>query len=171
MVEPFRVAHEYHYFSGKVKFCYLIQPDEKFNQWSTRLYLSNDELNKFNQLKIDKGLLNQVKKDEDGYFVQFKRPVTKEMKGQVKSFTAPIVLNSDGSPFADKFIGHGSDITIKIELYPYTPKGSPAHVKNWACRIQGARIDNLVPYEKQEANPQAPQNLMRGFDEQPEAVF
>jgi hypothetical protein len=116
-----------------------------------------------------KGIKNQFKKDEDGYYIQFSRPTERKMKGKVIGMTPPLVTNKEGQPMEGVAIGNGSDGTIKLEVYQHpTPSGGKAHAARW----DALRVDNLIPFNKDTDFPDpAQKEQAKGLDEQPEQLF
>lgn len=135
-------------FQGKGTYNRFVTPN-KYNKWSTRFYFDQPSLEKFRELRDD-GVLTQLHKNEDGYYADLGRPVFKEYKDKHGGtrridFTPPIVLSRDGvTPFKDD-IGDGSDLTVEMEVYPYTIPSTNGK-KGKAIRINSVRVDNLVPF-------------------------
>jgi len=130
------------FLKGKFKWANLVKPD-KFGNWKIVLYPDNEGLDKIRELQA-KGLKNVIGKDDDGYYVTFRRPENKKVAGELRGFTPPLVLREDGSVCTD-LVGNGSDGYVKIEVYDYKPPiGQPAK----AARLVSVRVDNLVPYTK-----------------------
>jgi hypothetical protein len=127
---------------GKLSWHNLVQPDEEM-KWKCRIYLDADSLAKVNELKKE-GLMNVLKKDEEGYSMQFTRYRQKSMKGVIKVFDPPIVLNNDNQPMEGIGLGHGSDVAIKLQVYPFNKPGGG---KGIAARLEALRIFNLIAYE------------------------
>lgn len=134
---------------GKGQFTKLVTLN-KYGKWSTRLFLDQASLEKFRDLREKDGILTHLKKDENNqYYVDLGRPFSKEYKardGSIKkiNFTAPIVLQRDGqTPFVGD-IGDGSDLSVELEVYPYTVPGTGK--KGKAIRLASVRVDNLVPF-------------------------
>lgn len=137
------------YIQGKAKWAKLVTPDTKYNCWSVVVYPNEDSMKILNELKETKGetsgILNPIKKDEDGYNITLKRPIQKLMGGKVTSFAPPIVLEADGeNPLRNALVGNGSDITCKVQVYNYN---KPTGGKGTAIRLESVRVDNLVPFE------------------------
>lgn len=101
-----------------------------------------DDLEKVRELSAQ-GVKNQIKKDDDGYFITYSRPSEKEDRLGRKYGLAPVtVVDNTGVPYTQP-IGNGSDITLKLEVYQHnTPGGGKAK----AARLAAIRVDNLVPY-------------------------
>lgn len=131
---------ESEYVQGKAKWC-RIQTPGKYDTYYTYLYPTPESLEKIKGWKLK----NHIKKDEDGYFVRFSRPVSKLIRGKVVGFAPPFMVDKHGNPMRDVLIGNGSDITCKLELYSYkTPDGKREN----AVRLEGVRVDSLVPFEQ-----------------------
>jgi hypothetical protein len=165
------------FLQGKGKWCQrLFAPDSAFGDpnWNFVLYPNEESLEKVKALKTNEGknsgILNHLKKDEDGYYLQLKRPCTKNMKGKLVSFEPPLIMQSDGkTPWdREKAIGNGSDVTAKLECYGY-PK--PAGGFGKAIRLYSVRVDNLVEYVKDRDLSEEQLKAAKGLDEQPEQLF
>src|SRR3990167_7095580 len=160
---------EWVYFQGKAKWARLINPDLKFNCWSMVLYPTPESYAQILELKETKnnvaGILNVIKKDEDGYNITLKRPVNKPMRGKVVAFSPPEVLEADGkTPLRNALIGNGSDVTCKCEYYKYnTPIGG----KGTAIRLLSVRVDTLIPYEMKKDFTEDQLKAVEGLSEHP----
>lgn len=128
---------------GKLKFIHAVSFN-KYDKWSVTFYPTTPSLEVIRDLQ-SQGVKNVMKKDDDGYFIQFSREPTKLMRGKVVAFTAPKVIDKDGQPFDGNKIGRGSDATIRLEVYQH---GTPSGGKAKAARWDSVRIDNLVPWER-----------------------
>lgn len=114
------------------------------SSWSVTLYPDSPSLEIVRELQGD-GLKNKIKRDDDGWYVKFKRPVEKDMGGKKVTFPAPkITLN--GEHFEGP-IGFGSDIEVTLEVYKHRVPGGGNSV---AARLESVDVLSLVPYEKQE---------------------
>lgn len=127
------MATKYVYLSGKTKWAKLRKPDDKYNNFQLPLYLDKKSWELYDTL----GLSLSKKKDDDGDFVTFKRPVSKLIKNEIVEFGPPKVLSKDNSEF-DGLVGNGSEVTVKISVYD-TMKG-PGH------RLETVRVEKLVEY-------------------------
>ena len=123
---------------GKGKWVKVYQPN-MFNKWSLDLYMDSESITKFKDMKVK----NHLKKDEDGYYVTFSRATSRKVRGRDVPLAPPTVLDKDNLPTTIA-IGNGSDLTVKMEVYSYKPPTS--QVLEYATRIAGVRIDNLVPF-------------------------
>jgi hypothetical protein len=140
---------------GKGKWCQrLFVPDEKFDPpaWKFDFYPDQEGYNILMKLKEPgegmQGLLNKIKKDEDGYYTQIKRPTyINSRKGRI-NLAPPIIVDADGNPWDGKPIGNGSDLTVKLDKRIYkVPVGNKMGI---AIRLVSVRVDNLVPFEKKD---------------------
>jgi len=160
------LTNEVAYFQGKGKWARLVRPDDKYNKWNVQLYLNAESLEKLRELQAE-GVKNPIKKDDDGYFANFSRPVNKLMAGKVVAFTPPKVVDKDGIPY-DKQIGNNSDLTVKCEVYQHkTPTGGKAK----AIRLESVRIDNLIPFEQEKDFNDDEKAQVAGLKDQPEQLF
>lgn len=157
---------EYIYIQGKVSWFRPKVPN-KWNKWSVQIHPNAKGLEVLRDLQAQ-GMKNQLKKDDDGYYTTFSRPVTKETSGgRILSFTPPEVFDKDGVPF-DGMVGNGSDATLKIEVYSHnTPGGGKAKAARW----QSARIDNLIPFSSERDLNDFEKEASEGLKEQPEQLF
>lgn len=164
----------YYFIKGKAKWANkLFVPDQMYKCWSLLVYPDTDSYSKILELKAGKegvqGILNVIKKDDEGYSITLKRPTEKLMKGKLNAFLPPVVLNADNSPFNSSVgIGNGSDVTCKIEWYDYK---RPTGGRGSAIRLESVRIDSLVPFEKNSDFPSAEAKLVSGLTDQPPPLF
>jgi hypothetical protein len=110
-----------------------------------------------------------MKKDDDGYYIQFSREPSKLMRGKVVAFAAPKVVDKDGVPIDGSRVGNGSDVTVRLEVYQHgTPNGGKAK----AARFDSIRIDNLVPYQPdRDLGSQDEKDAVKSLTEAPEPLF
>lgn len=165
----------YYYFKGKAKWANrLFLPDQQYKCWSVQVYPDQETYSKILELKSGKdgvqGILNVIKKDEDGYNIQLKRPTEKMFKGKLQGFVPPLVVNADNSPFNPQGpqIGNGSDVTCKIEYYEYK---RPTGGKGSAIRLESVRVDNLIPFNKDKDFPDVEAKAVSGLKDQPAPLF
>lgn len=156
------------YIQGKVSWVKYITPDPMYNKWNITIHPNAEGVEKIRDLQTQ-GVKNQFKKDENGYYINFSRPVDRKMKGKVVAMTAPLVLNSDGTPIDGVPIGNGSDATLELEVYSHpTPSGNKAKAARWA----GLKIDNLIPFNRDTDYPDpAQKEQAEGLNEQPQQVW
>lgn len=154
------------YLQGKVSWFRTKVPNQ-WNKWSTQIHPNAEGLEIIRDWQA-KGVKNQLKKDDDGYFLNVSRPVTKETQGgRILSFEPVKVFDKDGSPFDDN-VGNGSDATLKIEVYEHnTPGGGKARAMRWIA----ARIDNLVPFTAERDLNEGEAKAEDGLRKQPEQLF
>jgi len=150
------------YIPGKLKWARTTSPD-KYSKWSVVVYPNEEGLERIHQL-IEKGIKNPLRKDEDGYYMTFSRPVNKMIRGKVVAFTPPEVTEKDGTTKLKDLIGNGSDGVVTVEVYSYE---SPIDKKQGAAaRLLAIRVDNLVPYNKASYDEDQ-LRAVKGLDQQP----
>lgn len=125
-----------YYFQGSCKWAKVHKPDPKYGNYEVNLYMTPESWDLFDQ----SGLRLERRNDDDGEYVTFRRPHTKLIKGEQNVFGPPEVL-LDGE-VTDKFIGNGSDVTLKVSVYD-TMKGK-------GHRLEKVRIDRLEEYDEPE---------------------
>ncbi len=127
--------------TGKVAWFRSKVPN-KWNKWSVQIHPDNAGLELIRDLQAQ-GVKNQLKKDDDGYFASFSRPVTKTTStGKIISFK-PVEVFHNGELLIDN-VGNGSDVILKLEVYSHdTPGGGKAKAIRWVS----ANVINLVPFE------------------------
>lgn len=136
------MASNYIYLSGKGAWMHrLFEPEEYLGKtsWSMKIYPDPKSMKVFNETKL---FLQRKKEDDEGVGVTFKRGVKKPWKlkkGEGEDFEPPVVLDKEGRPWpAEKLLGNGSEVTIKLEVYQ-TAKGKSA-------RLDSVRVDKWVEY-------------------------
>lgn len=151
------------YLSGKAKWAHTGKPD-KYDKYSVVLYPDTDSLEKIHELKKTPAILNDLKKDEDGYNIKLSVPPNQNIAGKIVVHKID-VLKPDGMPLTEALIGNGSDITVKCEVYTYRQG------KGRAIRPKSIRVDNLVPFTVQ--NSFAPEDKEEAMKllEQPAPLF
>lgn len=131
---------------GKVSWVRCVSPN-KFGKWSVTLHPDKDSLDKIRDLQAE-GMKNVVKKDDDGYFVQFSRPTELELrKGFKQGVTPPTIVSQDGKPLEGVAVGNGSDAVVMLEVYSHPVPNTDKRAK--AARLMGLKIENLVPFNPQ----------------------
>jgi hypothetical protein len=159
---------EFVFVQGKGSWAKTITPDQKFNRWSIVIHPDAPSLEKIKKLK-EEGIKNELKKDEDGYYINFSRPTSKVFSGSVQGFAPPRVLDGtkklpDGShPPLDERIGNGSDVTLKLEVYSHKAPGGTAK----AARLLSIRVDHLVPFTVERDFDEDDTRAIKGLDGQP----
>lgn len=156
------------YFKGKGSwFQHLFRLDDEFQKWHVTLHFTAESVDEFRALKLK----THLKKDDDGYFAKLSRPSRKITKGGKELvFSPPKVFDKDGLPMPDAArIGNGSDITVKCELYQYTPPGGKDKLN--AIRLESVRVDSLVPYEPKKDYTKEEAKAAEGLTSQPAPLF
>lgn len=104
--------------------------------WDITLYPEREALDKIRDLQAE-GLKNVVKKDDEGYFIRFSRPIQREIKGKIVEMTPPIV---SGTTDVEN-IGNGSKGTVTLDVYPH---GTPGGGKAKAARLHAVNVEEFV---------------------------
>lgn len=158
---------EYVYLKGKAFWVEHIKPSEH-KDWRFILYPDKDSLDIIRGL-MDRGLMNTLKKDEDGYHMRFRRKTERPFKRNgTFSLTPPVVMMEDGTPIMNSLIGNGSDVTVKLEVYKFPRVGYGQAV---ATRWESMTVHNLIPYEGARDMTPAQTYQYRGMAEQPKPDF
>lgn len=158
---------------GKSRYSRLIHPDEMSNAWQITLYPTPESLEIIRSLQAE-GIKNKMRKDDDGYHMRFSRPTSKKYRdksGLERTFglePPEVVIRDETDPLGYKpfrdFIGDGSDVTLKLEVYGHrTPSGGTAK----AARLLGVMVDTLVPYTSQEVMSEQQQKAVAGLPDVP----
>lgn len=128
---------------GKVKYIHAVNFN-KYGTWTIVLYPDAKSIDVLRDLQAE-GLKNVMKKDDDGYYMQFKRDPEKEINGKKVAFAAPKVVDIDGKPMDGRTIGWGSDVTARMECYKYGGRNGIA--RGVALRWDAVKVLNLVKFE------------------------
>lgn len=162
------MAKEFIYLQGKGSWARLVKPN-KWDKWAIQLHPNTESLEKIRELQAE-GIKHQLKKDEDGYFINIGRPTVKTYvkTGQTIAFTPPEVVDKDGVPMDGQTIGNGSDVTLKVEVYSHnTPGGGKA--KN--IRLEAVKVDNLIPFNPDRDFNKFEKEAVEGLSDQKEQLF
>jgi hypothetical protein len=129
------------YFKGQSKFTTLKEPNQ-WGDWNITFYPDPKALEEVRDMQSN-GLKNILKKDDNGYYITFKRAHTASRGGREIVNSPPVVVGPDGKTPLDDLIGSGSKVTVKLESYTHpTPSGGRAV----AARLAGVQVDELVPF-------------------------
>ncbi len=156
------------YLQGKAKWVRVATPD-MYGKYAMVLYPNEESLDKIKKLKEIQtingrqyeGLKNRLRRDEDGDNMAFGCQAEKIIKGVRRLYAAPMIIDKDNLPY-NVNVGNGSEVTIKLETYSYSPPG--AKMGGTAARLVSIRVDKLVPYE---ANSNREPKEIRGFNKVP----
>lgn len=148
------------FFKGKLSWCKLTKPDD-WGSWNVTMHPDTESLEAIRTLQGE-GLKNVLKKDEDGYFIKFRRPCQRMIKGKVIGVTPPEVVDDKGEPLIGH-VGNGSDGVVKLEVYEHnTPGGGKAK----AARLEAVKVVNLVPYDPEKDMDDAAKAKVEGLGQQ-----
>ena len=130
---------KFYYFTGPCKWAKVYTPDDYKGEkkWKINLYLNKDTKKTLRETEVPL----KIREDEDGEYVVFSRPVSRQFKDELKEFTPPKVIDKDHEGIT-ALIGNGSTVTVKISVFD-TSKGA-------AHRLEAVRVDNMIEYEEQE---------------------
>lgn len=159
------------FMTGKFKYMKHIRPDPMYpDKWSTLFYPDAASLPKLMELKKS-GIMNHLKMDDDGQFMNFSRPLEKTWRGKKEALPPPRVVDN-GEPANPILVpvGNGSDGLIHLEVYSFADKQRPGMYKK-AARWVGARIDNLVRYDPNPDYSEQEKADQAKMDKIPEALF
>lgn len=170
------MATEWVFIGGVMKWVQVDTPN-RYGKWSVQLYPDAAGLEKLRELQAE-GMKNNIKKDDDGWFVRFNRPTQLQLRsGKLIGLTAPELLDGrperkleDGScpPLRGVSVGNGSKGVVKLEVYQHPVPNSDKKAK--AARLFGIRVDDLIPFERGHMSEDS-QHAAQGLDDAPEALF
>lgn len=174
MPEEFKRKSEYVYLSGKCKWAHLVRPKQWSDEtpaWEITLWPDQESYNKIALLKEEPAIRNVMKKDEDGYFMKFKRVTELRKKdGRRIGLEPPFIVKSDGeSPLTETLVGNGSDVTIKLEIYRHRGPAGPRDGR--AARLVGVRVDHLIPFNTSRDLTDKEAKMQEGMVDQPPQIF
>ncbi len=164
---------DYIYVKGKVKWFRPNALDTNYDPptWSYIHYPVAEDLDVLRDLQ-SQGMKNVIKKDEDGWFVRFKRPayiIRYVNRNPVQvPLGAPKILTKDGGDFdPNTSVGNGSDVTTKLEVRSHSVPNSPNKAK--AVRWDSSKINHLVEFDRN-ADLKADEEKLRDLIDQPPPV-
>ncbi len=162
------MAKQYIYIQGKGNWARLVTPN-KFDKWSIQIHPNAESLEILRDMQA-RGAKNMIKKDDDGYFTNIGRTISKTYvkSGKTEAFTAPKVFDKDGNLLDGNTVGNGSDVTLKVEWYEH---GTPTGGKAVALRLDSVRVDNLVKFEPERDLDKYEKENLSGLKDQPEQLF
>ena len=139
--------------SGVVRYFKHITPEvfeingKKNVSWKHKLWPNPGSLELIRELQAE-GIKNVLKKDDDGYFINFSRPVAIEKKdGTRVEMGPPKVTLDDGTDLKDTAVGDGSYVTTVLDVYQHRiANGGSAKAARW----QSSTVHTLVPGEVEE---------------------
>lgn len=148
---------------GKCKWAHTKRPN-RFGDYSIDIYPNEPSL-KIVEGLIKEGIMNRLKKDDDGYYIRFKRPtaIKSRKTQQLIPLDPPQVIDSDRRHL-DVFIGNGSDVSVLLEVYGgKNPMGNPYK----AARFKGVKVENLVPFTSDSIQETYDHNRLKALEEAP----
>lgn len=157
---------------GKCKWAHVTRLN-RYDAWSIELWPIPEDLERIREYQAQ-GLKNTMRKDDEGYNIRFKRDPEKTITlrtGEIKHlrFEPPSVAMADGSPLPQGVsIGNGSDVTVLLEVYTH---GTPGGGSAVAARLEGVRVDNLVPFNPGTDYTEEEKIKVDALTSQPEHIF
>lgn len=149
--------------TGKVRFAFTNRLNQ-FGKWVIGIYPDAKSLEIVQSL-IKEGIKNELKQDDEGYWIAFSRPPDKtDRTGRKFSLTPPVCIDRDGKVFTDS-IGAGSDVAVRLETYGGK---SPVGSQYKAARFGGVKIYHLVPYNPEDSTDKFESRAATGLNKAPE---
>jgi hypothetical protein len=148
--------------TGKGKYVRVRNLD-KFGKWSLMLYLDKPSLSTWADLKKE-GIMNHLKRDEDGEFVRLTRPPKKTFRGVDTPLAPPEVIDNTGKAVTE-LIGNGSDLTVKITVYYFNRQFD--NTAGAAIRMEAVQVNELVPYITSASGTDEQKKAIEGFNVMP----
>lgn len=153
---------------GKFKWMYHLRPNPRYpDKWNVLIYPDDESLEKIKALK-KQGVANHLKYDDDGWHMNFSRPLERDWGGKKEAMTAPDVIFKDKSPVEVR-VGNGSDGILALEVYSHKTD-RPGEFKK-AARWKGARIDNFIPFDAETQYSEEEKAKIKTLSEEPEQLF
>lgn len=156
------------FLKGKFKHMNHLRPNPRYpDKWNTVLYPDEESIQKIKELK-KQGVMNQLKMDDDGWHINFSRPLERRWSGQIEAMEKPKVIFKDETP-CEVAVGNGSDGIMSLEVYSHKTDRAGEYKK--AARWKGARIDNFIPFNPQTDYSEAERAELKSLREEPEQLF
>lgn len=153
---------------GKFRYMHHLRPNPRYpDKWNTMIYPDDESIEKIKALK-KRGVQNQLKMDDDGWCINFSRPIERKWSGKTEAMVAPKVIFKDGTPCEVK-VGDGSDGVMSLEIYQHKTD-RPGEYKA-AARWKGSRIDNFIPFKPETDYSEAEKAEIKTLSEEPEQLF
>lgn len=132
-------------FQGKCTWNSLFTPNQ-FGKWEINFYPNEESKQRLKALNLK----NKWHQDDDGEWLRISCPHIKQVRGKDVGMSPPIVTDSNNVIQTNLGIGHGSDVTVTVVKYSYRgPFDSKTAPPNDAIRLEGVRVDHLIPYDKE----------------------
>lgn len=135
------MASKTYFFTGTAKWAKFKTPD-KYGKYSLDLYMDKENLDQYKK----SGIQSQVKADDDGAFVSFKRLHEQVIKGENVEWGPPKVVllegkDDEGKPVYTSFdglVGNGSVVTCRVLVYD--------GARGKGQRLEAVGIEKLVEF-------------------------
>ena len=150
------MATEFYKFTGKCKWAKVYEPEEfrGATNWKIDLYQDKKNLD----LRKKAGIQSKIYEDEEGQYVNFRRPKTKLIKGSLNEFHGPEILDKDGNKIVSYtksedgkswvrvgtpvLIGNGSEVEVTVAVYDAGAMGK-------GQRLESVKIIDLIEYKSE----------------------
>lgn len=153
------------FIDGILSWCRVVSPEEYEGDrfWSCTIHPTPESLEKVRDLQA-RGIMNKMKKDEDGYYIKFKRPTERRKRdGGLIPFEPPKVYNSEKQIIDGLRVGNGSAGTLKLEVY-----GGDKPRRYLAARLDSIMISSLVDYDPNKDLSDEDRKRAEGFEDRPQ---
>jgi len=148
-------ATKHYYFRGTCKWAMVHRMDEKFNNYKIDLYPDEESM----VLYKESGCQNDVKKDDDGEYITFRRKNQQLIKNELVEFGKPKVVDAEGETFSEN-IGNGSKVVVKIAVFP--TRNGTGH------RLEAVMVEDWVEYSGEEGEGSSIEQIKaEGLDDTP----
>lgn len=156
------------FLKGKFKHMHHLRPNPRYpDKWGVVLYPDEESIQKIKDLK-KAGVQNQLKMDDDGWYINFSRPIERNWSGVKEAMEKPKIIFKDGTP-CEVAVGNGSDGVMSLEVYSHKTDRVGEYKK--AARWRGARLDNFIPFNPETDYSEAEKAELKTLREEPEQLF
>lgn len=158
------------YIDGIFSWCRVVNPEtftdpvsgkvERY--WSVTIHPTPESLELIRDLQA-RGIMNKMKKNDDGYYIKFKRPTERRKRdGGLIPFEKPAVYNTDKQLIDGLKVGNGTAGTLKLEVY-----GGDKPRKYLAARLDSIMVKSLVEYDPNRDLSEFDRTRAEGFEDRP----
>jgi hypothetical protein len=141
MAERIKVKGKIKWANGLFDLKTLTAPDGREDTfWSVSFYPDDKGLDIVYNLQ-SQGVKNNIRRDEDGFNINYKRPKVKKMRGEMVEFDPPYVTGPDGSKWdRSEQINQMAEAEVDLAVYSHQIPGSTKKAK--AVRLEGVQVLN-----------------------------
>lgn len=161
------VKSENVFIDGVFSWARLVTPEEFEGErfWSITVHPTNESLEKVRELQA-RGIMNKMKKNDDGYYVRFKRNCFGKKKGVPFAMEPPKVFNKEKQLIDGMKVGNGTSGTIKLDCY-----GGDKPRKYFAARLDSIMVDELKEWQEDKDLSAVDRSRAEGLEERPSNVW